>query len=279
MRGCFQKGQAWGWAALFLLAIPAAAEMGSTYSPAGLRDPVKKEIARELISAAENSSLNWRAQCGYIEYNVEGNAEENRGYTGGIVGFTSRTHDLLELVEYYQRIAPGNVLARYLPALRKVDGTPSRKGLGKPFEQAWKKAAKDPKFLRAQKHESDRVYFEPAVRQAVADGLRELGQFIYYDAIVMHGDGSDALSFSRIRAYARRLAKTPKEGGNETTYLHAFLDVRRVAMKAEQGHQNTSRVDTMQRKFLRSRNRSLALPLVFTVNGDPYVIRAPLSAR
>ena len=274
VNGIFQSGRARVWAVWLLLAVPAAARADSAAPPVGLCDPDKQEIARELISAAENSSLDWRAQCGYIEYNVEGNAEENRGYTGGIVGFTSGTHDMLELVEYYERIAPGNALARFLPALRKVDGTPSRKGLGAPFVQAWKTAARDPNFLRAQVHESDRVYFTPAVARGRADGLHELGQFIYYDAIVMHGDGDDAASFRRIRANARRHAKTPAEGGDETAYLHAFLDARRIAMKTEEGHQDTSRVDTMQREFLRAGNLTLEPPLVFKVYGDPYVIPA-----
>src|SRR5580704_2328751 len=82
----------------------------------GLRDPTKKEIAMQLVSAAENSSLDWKAQYAYIEYNVEHNAEENRGYTAGIIGFTSRTHDMLELVEHYQTLKPSNPLTPFLPA-------------------------------------------------------------------------------------------------------------------------------------------------------------------
>src|SRR4051812_13347860 len=83
---------------------------------AGLKEPRKKEIAMRLVSCAENSSLDWKAQYAYIEYNVEGNEKENRGYTAGIIGFTSKTHDMLEVVEYYEKIAPGNRLSEYLPA-------------------------------------------------------------------------------------------------------------------------------------------------------------------
>jgi len=43
-------------------------------------------------------------------------------------------------------------------------------------------------------------------------------------------------------------------------------------MKAEQGHQDTSRVDTMQRKFLQDGNLTLDLPLQFKVYGDKYRI-------
>jgi chitosanase len=240
--------------------------------PAGLREPAKKDIAMQLVSSAENASLDWEAQYGYIEYNVEKNEKENRGYTGGIVGFTSRTHDMLELVRYYAKIAPGNVLAEYLPVLEKVDGTPSKQGLGRAFEKAWKAAARDPRFREAQDRERDRVYFDPAVDQAQVDGLHELGQFLYYDAIVMHGAGEDADSFGGIRAGAMHKAKTPAEGGDEAAYLAAFLDARKQAMKAEEGHQDTSRVDTMQRRFVREGNFHLEPPLEFEVYGDKYKI-------
>ena len=53
---------------------------------------------------------------------------------------------------------------------------------------------------------------------------------------------------------------------------HAKPDT--AAMKAEQGHQDTSRVDTMQRKFLTEGNLDLHLPLRFSVYGDDYTIPA-----
>ncbi len=246
--------------------------MARSVSRPSLRDPAKKEIAMELVSSAENSSLDWKAQYGYIEYNVEGNPEENRGYTGGIIGFTSATHDMLELVRLYVRIAPYNPLSPFLPALENVDGTPSKKGLGPHFVDAWKLAGNDPEFQKAQDHERDRVYFNPAVKQAEEDGLGVLGQFIYYDAIVMHGADDDSHSFPSIRAKAMKTVMPPADGGDEVKYLNKFLDVRRVVMKAEQGHADTSRIDTMQRKFVKEGNLNLDPPLVFATYGDPYRI-------
>jgi chitosanase len=156
-----------------------------------------------------------------------------------------------------------------------VDGTPSRVGLGPPFVRAWKVAAKDPRFQGAQNHERDRVYFDPAVNQAEQDKLRVLGQFIYYDAFVMHGnDAGDDHSFRAIRRMALKKAKPPSAGGDEAAYLNAFLDARKIVMKAEQGHSDTTRVDTMQRKFLNELNLNLDPPLVFKVYGDPYRIPA-----
>ncbi|WP_405525090.1 chitosanase [Streptomyces canus] len=240
-------------------AAPAAA--------AGLDDPAKKEIAMKLVSSAENSSLDWKAQYKYIE-----DIGDGRGYTAGIIGFCSGTGDMLDLVELYADRKPGNVLARYLPALRRVDGTDSHDGLDPNFPDDWRKAARDTAFQQAQNDERDRVYFNPAVRQGKADGLRVLGQFAYYDAIVMHGDGGDATSFSGIRRRALRQAKPPAQGGDETTYLNAFLDARVWAMKQEEAHSDTSRVDTAQRVFLRQGNLDLNPPLDWKVYGDSFHI-------
>src|SRR4051812_50083852 len=230
-----------------LLSPPRAA--AASAAAVGLDDPAKKEIAMKLVSGAENSSLDWKAQYKYIE-----DIGDGRGYTAGIIGFCSGTGDMLELVELYDQRKPNNVLSKYLPALRKVNGTDSHAGLGSAFVGAWRTAAKDTVFQQAQNDERDRVYFNPAVNQAKKDGLRALGQFIYYDAIVMHGPGSDGDSFGGIRAAAMKKAKTPAQGGNEVTYLNAFLDARKVAMKHEEAHSDTSRVDTEQRVFLKAGN-------------------------
>ncbi|MFG2496236.1 chitosanase [Streptomyces caniferus] len=233
----------------------------------GLDDPAKKEIAMQLVSSAENSSLDWKAQYRYIE-----DIGDGRGYTGGIIGFCSGTHDMLELVELYTQRKPGNVLAKYLPALRDVDGSDSHDGLDPGYTKDWKKAAQDPAFQQAQNDERDRVYFDPAVERGKADGIGVLGQFAYYDALVMHGDGDDATSFSGIRKRALAKAKPPSRGGDEKTYLNAFLDARVWAMKQEEAHSDTSRVDTAQRVFLRKGNLDLHTPLAWKVYGDSYHI-------
>jgi chitosanase len=234
---------------------------------AGLADPHKKEIAMELVSSAENSSLDWKAQYKYIE-----DIGDGRGYTAGIIGFCSGTGDMLELVQHYTDMKPGNVLAKYLPALERVNGTDSHSGLGSAFVSAWKTAARDSVFQRAQNDERDSVYFNPAVNQAKSDGLGTLGQFIYYDAIVMHGPGDDPVSFGGIRRTAMKKARTPAQGGNETTYLNAFLDARKAAMKTEDAHDDTSRVDTEQRVFLKAGNLDLDPPLKWKTYGDSYQI-------
>jgi chitosanase len=230
---------------------------------AGLDDGRKKETAFELVSSAENSTLDWRGQYGYIE-----DLRDGRGYTAGIVGFCSGTSDMLELVNEYTRRKPGNVLASYLPALRTVDGSDSHAGLDPGFPAAWKQAARDPIFQKAQEDERDWMYFDPAVRMARTDGLRALGQFAYYDAAVMHG----VSGLRGIRVKALHTAKSPADGGDEIAYLDAFLDARADEMRTEEAHRDTTRVDTAQRKFLKSSNLDLTAPLSWKVYGDRYEI-------
>ncbi|MER6614335.1 chitosanase [Streptomyces xantholiticus] len=237
--------------------------------PPGLADPAKKEIAARLVASAENSTLDWRSQYGVIEDIGDGN-----GYTAGIIGFCSGTNDMLQLVEHFTERHPGNPLARYLPALREVDGSDSHEGLGAPFEAAWAKAAQDPAFREAQDLMRDRIYFDPAVRLAKMDGLSTLGQFIYYDAMVLHGPGLGPQGFYGIREAAMAAADTAAEGGDEKAFLGAFLDAGRHVISRQKTEQtrDSSRIDTAQRVFLRQGNMDLQTPLEWRVYGETFRI-------
>jgi chitosanase len=278
------SGRAVGYAAALLLVAVAApapvlpargaatvASVAREWLPArvptgtGLDDPAKKWIAMRLVSAAENSSLDWRAQFGYIE-----DIGDGCGYTAGIIGFCSRTGDMLTLVETYTAVRPDNVLAGYLPALRRVKGTPSHEGLDPDYPRDWRTASADPAFQAAQESERDRVYFDPAVRDAKADGVRALGQFAYYDAAVQHGYNG----MRTIREATLRRVKPPSRGGDEVAWLRAFLDERVAQLKRNRGEgRDTSRVDGVQRVFLDDGNLGLDPPLRFAVYGDPYLIK------
>lgn len=231
----------------------------------GLAAPAKKALAQQLVSSAENSTLNWRTTFGYIE-----DIGDGQGYTAGIIGFCTGTNDLRTLVERYTDGHPDNGLAKYLPALRAVDGTDSHEGLDPGFTAAWKAEARQPAFQEAQLAERDRAYFEPAVRLAKLDGLGTLGQFIYYDAMVFHGPGIDDDGFYVLRERALREADSPAQGGSEKAYLDIFLDIRREAMKEKRPGTDTSRIDTAQRQFLYDGNLKLTPPLRWQVYGETY---------
>ncbi|MER7641082.1 chitosanase [Streptomyces sp. NPDC126522] len=246
-------------------AHPSTSAATPRRAPEGLAAPAMKNLAQELVASAENSTLDWRSAYGYVQ-----DIGDGQGYTAGIIGFCTGTHDLLVLVEHYTADHPGNGLARYLPALRKVDGTASHEGLDPGFPAAWRAEAKVPAFQAAQDAERDRIYFDPAVGTAQRDGLGPLGQFIYYDAIVFHGPGTDG--FYGIRERAMRRAKTPADGGSEKAYLSAFLDIRRATMRAKHPGIDTTRIDTAQRKFLDEGNLELRTPLVWKVYGETYKV-------
>jgi chitosanase len=241
-----------------------------------LAEPSKKELAMELVSSAENSTLDWSRQYKYLE-----DLGDGRGYTGGIIGFTSATGDMLQVVQRYTELQPGNRLTKYLGALQKLcqnGGSDAHTGLDPTFAADWDAAAKDPMFQQAQNEIRDREYFNPAVSQAQEDGLGALGQFIYYDAMVMHGPGGEFNSFGGIRAATLRRAKSPAQGGGEAAYLGTFLDVRKNVMHVEvvkyhdDSRRDTSRIDTEQRTFLRERNFNLSPPLSWSTYGDSYHI-------
>lgn len=233
--------------------------------------PQGESLFLSIVTSAENSTLRWEQQAGYIEYNVEGNDDENRGYTGGIVGFTSKTHDMLLLVRRYDAAVPNNPLSPYIGALTAVDGTSSTQGLGPGFVRAWKGAARDDRFLQTQLELTRQLYLRPAVDLAKRDKLGLLGQFVYADAAVMHGL-DDSRGLGRIRRDALADTKSPASGGDEKGYLAAFLDARVAEMRREKGHMETSRVDTGQRAFLEAGNLGLTLPLQWKTYGDRFSI-------
>ncbi len=224
---------------------------------------LRKEVFA-LVSSAENSSTDYAEQYAYVE-----DIGDGRGYTAGIIGFTTGTGDLLEVVERYTELKPENELEKYIPALEQVNGTDSHDGLGNAFEKAWVDAAQSAEMIQAQNDIVDEQYMNVALRYAKKDGLRPLGQYIYYDALVVHGSGDSEDCFEAIRNTALEKEKAPSDGGDETAFLVAFLDARVPVMQMEAAHSDLSRLDA-QRKFLNEENFDLSLPLEWTMYGESF---------
>lgn len=222
-----------------------------------------------LVSSAENSSLDSKAQYAFIK-----DIGDGRGYTAGVIGFTSGTGDLLEVVKRYDALKPAkNPLKKFIPALEKVNGTPSHKGLGKAFVKAWKLAAKDSEMFSAQDSVLNAMYYNPAFDYAKKDGLSILGAFVYYDALVVHGPGDDGDSFGGIRQAALSMSNPPSKQGDETEWLNAFLSARTIIMKKEEAHSDLSRI-IAQKKFIAEKNFTLTLPLSWEMYGDKFLLTA-----
>lgn len=233
-------------------------------SSASISEGILRKEVFALVSSAENSDTDYTKQYEYIE-----DIGDGRGYTAGIIGFTSGTGDLLDVVEHYTELKPNNELEKYIPALKKVNGTDSHNGLGEAFEKAWRAAAKTDEMIQAQNDILDEQYMFPAVEYANKDGLSPLGQYIYYDALVVHGSGDSEDCFEAIRDAALEKVQTPSDGGDEADYLNAFLDARIPIMQLEEAHSDLSRIDA-QRKFLNEENFDLKLPLEWTMYGDDF---------
>lgn len=226
-----------------------------------------------LVSSAENSTTDYAAEYGYIE-----DIGDGRGYTCGLIGFTTATGDALDVVRLYVALAPDdNPLAPYVPALEAAVSSDTHDGLGDGFVAAWKKAAQTAEMKRAQDAVIDEQYLLPAVADARADGLSPLGQYIYYDALVVHGPGDDPDSFGGIRAAALARCEPPSAGGDEAAYLNAFLDARTTVMQKEEAHSDLSRI-SVQRAFIEEGKYDLRRPLVWEMYGDEFSLQPDQAA-
>ena len=124
-------------------------------------------------------------------------------------------------------------------------------------------------MIQAQNDILDEQYMNVALRYAEEDDLCPLGQYIYYDALVVHGSGDSDDSFEAIRDAALKKEKAPSDSGDETAFLTAFLDARVPVMQMEAAHSDLSRLNA-QRKFLDEENFELALPLEWTMYGESF---------
>lgn len=226
---------------------------------------LRKEVFA-LVSSAENSTIDYSKEYGYIQ-----DIGDGRGYTAGIIGFTSGTGDMLDVVRRYTQLKPDNELSKYISALKNVVWTDSHKGLGEAFVKAWKAAATTDEMIQAQNDILDQQYMNPAIEYARQDDLSPLGQYIYYDALVVHGSGDSDDCFEAIRNAALKECDSPASGGDEETFLTAFLDARVLVMQMEEAHSDLSRLDT-QRKLLAEKNYALTLPFSWTMYGDPFTL-------
>ncbi|RRK10406.1 chitosanase [Lactiplantibacillus garii] len=256
----------WGWLVGLEIILGLGGGYWWYYQHQTIRTGKLRATTFALVSSAENSSLEYRHQYRYVE-----DIHDGRGYTAGIIGFTSGTGDLLKVVKRYRQLVPRNRLVKYIPALRKVNGTASHRGLGNAFVRDWHQAAKDQRLVRAQDDVVDQMYLRPAVHAAQTDGLGPLGQYIYYDAMVVHGPGHDATSFGGIRQAARRRAQTPARGGTSKTYLRTFLTVRAKVMRQETAHHDLSRLYA-QWQFVVAGKDHLQLPLTWKMYGQSFTL-------
>lgn len=252
--------------------VPGSSPSGTT----DIRQPVCTEMAYEIVSTAENSTTDWTTAYSYIE-----DINDERGYTGGLIGFTSATGDMLDLVEYYQTLRPtGNPLASYITGLEACAAVGFGAGasaaaasnLGSAYLTAWASAANtDPIFRKAQRDKRKSVYWDDALAQALADGVGPLGLALHYDILVNHGPGEDSESYGGILATARASAPPPSSGGTETSYLIKLCDVRDDVLIGWGDYQADGRSGIF-RGLITAGKLSLIAPFSWSVYGETFTI-------
>jgi hypothetical protein len=253
------------------------AAMANPLSNAKLREAIFR-----FVSTVENGNQQWWTHFGYIEFGA--GIDDFRGYTGGIVGWTTATFDMNVLIKHYTVIAPGNVLSKWIDELNAIDLLPtveerrdaSASTLGAPFMADFQAAADDPLFIQAQLNERDRLYWNTAYAAAVADGLSPLGLLHYYDTSVNHGQGESVVggqSFQGCVATAKANATPPSQGGNELTYLAALNNARQTVLETWGDYQLDGRVPAL-RTLVTSGNLQLNTPFSWNMYGTPHTISA-----
>jgi hypothetical protein len=192
---------------------PGSTNPGGTPTPdvGFTQAQIDQEKAFEITSTAENSTLAWWENYRYIEDGA--GIGDDRGYTAGLVGFTSATGDMDDLIRNY--LVPDNPtspLASFLTGLATcasvgqgpTASSTANTNLGTSFQNAWRTAAdNDAVFRKAQRDYRSDNYWDPAFAQAQTDGLRALGTALYYDTYVNHGPGEPGSgdgSFEDIRS-------------------------------------------------------------------------------
>ena len=222
----------------------------------------------EIVSSNENSTLDWRAQYKYIE-----DIHDGRGYTAGIIGFCSGTGDMLELVEAYTDTEPrqpaGAVPQGAAQGQRHRLAQGSRQAVRAGLEggRARTRCSRTRRTTSATPSTSTR----PSARGSPTGSARSASSSTTTrSSCTARAAATGASAGSAGRRWSTR--ETPAEGGDETTYLNAFLDARRKVMLGQRGHHDTTRIDTEQRVFLDDGNLDLDPPLVWHVYGDRYEI-------
>lgn len=256
-------------------ATPPPSASGSPQAT-GLADPARRRVADAVISSFENSST-------ALPYDVAERLDDGRGITAGRAGFTSGTHDLLLVVQRYQRAAGTTALSRYLPALSAIDAAVRDGGDGADttgldgFEAVWQSTARsDPRLDRAQDAVFDQLSFAPAMAEARRLGVRTaLGQLVLLDSAVQHGTDTDPDGLPTMVAQAGE-AFGSGPARDEVGWLRAFLRVRRAHLLAPAAEETTEvwresvpRVDTLA-TLLDEDRLDLAAPLSWSFAGQRF---------
>ena len=224
-----------------------------------------KNVILQMTSTLENSDTQ-------LQFNYAENLGDERGITFGCIGFCTGTYDGNFLIKYYTELNPDNTLAKYIPALDKIDAGPhdAADGDGNPRVEGLSgfiqdvNSCDDPLFKKAQMDKLNEYYYNPAMKIADSIGAKNaLTKAFIYDMCVRHGpDGAQSI--------IKNAGTTPKQGADENTYLRKLILLRNEKLKQE-GIEDVDR-NQGYKNLLNSGNVDLKTPFKFVAYGDYFII-------
>mgnify|MGYP000857668099 CR=1 FL=1 len=224
-----------------------------------------KNAILQMTTTLENSDTQ-------LHFNYAENLGDERGITFGCIGFCTGTYDGNILIKHYTELNPDNTLAKYIPALDKIDagphdaaggdGNPSVEGLSGFIQDV--NACDDPLFKKAQMDKLDEFYYNPAMEIADSIGAKNaLTKAFIYDMCVRHG-------VDQTIDIIKDAGTTPKQGADENTFLWKLISLRDEKLKQE-GFEDVDR-NSGYKKVLKSGNVDLKTPFTFVAYGDYFTI-------
>ncbi|MDQ1252855.1 MAG: chitosanase [Euryarchaeota archaeon] len=222
-----------------------------------------KGAALQMTATHENSDTD-------LQWNYAENIKDGRGITFGCIGFCTGTYDGNILIHYYTTLNPNNSLAKYIPALDKIDtgshnsaggdGNPSVTGLDGFIDEVHN--CNDPLFKQAQLYELDQMYWNPAQDvYTQLNGKYGITQAILYDIAVR--EGADGMKDLVVQTQA-------SNSMDEIIFDKALLNKYDVVLNKE-GLGDTDRTAGFK-EVLGSGNYNLITPYTFTAYGDTFTI-------
>ncbi|KAJ3034355.1 hypothetical protein HDV00_005163 [Rhizophlyctis rosea] len=230
----------------------------------------QKSIVEQLTNVFESSRLTF-------PFDSCDNINDGRGYTAGVVGFTTGTQDAHAVIKVYlTKPNHGDEFSPYLDRLQqldKSDDSGSTSGLDG-FCKAWYAACSNKAFLEAQLDYADGVYYVPSQKFADDLGLTSsVGRGQLYDAAIQHGIGQygDSLNtiITRTRSAMRSAnqPETPKDGASEQQWVTTFFS-QRVNILCNPSDKSTQSVWCQSQYRIKSYQYLAARNFNFTGDGD-----------
>ncbi|KAI8802602.1 lysozyme-like domain-containing protein [Cladochytrium replicatum] len=203
-------------------------------------DQCEKSIIQQLTNYYENERFQYVFDFIGVEvtfsFDYCENIHDGRGYTAGIAGFTTGTHDALEVIQLYVKKMNGRPSEFDGMLNRLKDISRSKSGLNADvagldsYCKAWEKACANTLFREAQMESIENKAWIPSQNMADKLGLNlTISRGFLYDGWIMQGSGDDHDSMEAIISRAQKAvgsSNTYSDSSDELAFLRAVFRER-----------------------------------------------------